>query len=358
MHRVARAQDDLRRWYPVRVTAGSAELLMLPAGSGNPAMLAALSARLGPPHPVITRERAAVLKIQHKGHETVRLAPRADRSALDLAALADATLDLATPLKGPFTTEATDADADRAQAAALTLLKRARLLPAALIWPAPERWPDSAAELTAVEADAVARLAETGPGRVHRIAEARLPVAHAPDSRLIGYRPTDGGPEHFALVIGQPDRAAVPLVRLHSECFTGDLLGSLKCDCGDQLRGAVQRIGEAGWGALLYLAQEGRGIGLMSKVKAYALQDQGHDTVDANLRLGFGVDERLFDPAAAMLRDLGMERIRLLTNNPAKVAGLEALGLDVAERVPHAFATNPHNEAYLATKRDKTGHYL
>ncbi|MBK1637542.1 GTP cyclohydrolase II [Rhodothalassium salexigens DSM 2132] len=358
MHRVARAQDDLRRWYPVRVTAGSAELLMLPAGSGNPAMLAALSDRLGPPHPVITRERAAVLKVQHKGHETVRLAPRADRSALDLAALADATLDLATPLKGPFTTEPTDADADRAQAAALTLLKRARLLPAALIWPAPDRWPDGAAALTLVEADAVARLAETGPGRVHRIAEARLPVAHAPDSRLIGYRPTDGGPEHFALVIGQPDRAAVPLVRLHSECFTGDLLGSLKCDCGDQLRGAIQRIGAVGWGALLYLAQEGRGIGLMSKLKAYALQDQGHDTVDANLRLGFGVDERLFDPAAAMLRDLGMERIRLLTNNPAKVAGLEALGLDVVERVPHTFATNPHNEAYLATKRDKTGHYL
>lgn len=147
------------------------------------------------------------------------------------------------------------------------------------------------------------------------------------------------------------------MARLHSACLTGDVLGSLKCDCGPQLRAAVAAIAAEG-GILLYLQQEGRGIGLMNKLRAYALQDQGFDTVDANLRLGFEAEERDFDLAAAMLRALGVTRIRLLTNNPAKTGALEDAGITVAERVPLALPANPHNAAYLATKRRRQGHQL
>jgi GTP cyclohydrolase II len=143
---------------------------------------------------------------------------------------------------------------------------------------------------------------------------------------------------------------------LHSECLTGDVLGSLKCDCGPQLHAAIRAIDAEGWGILLYLRQEGRGIGLVNKLRAYRLQDQGFDTVDANTRLGFAVDARDFGVAARMLRLLGQSRVRLLTNNPAKVAGLAAADVEVIERVPHVLPHNPHSERYLATKRDRTGH--
>ena len=148
------------------------------------------------------------------------------------------------------------------------------------------------------------------------------------------------------------------MVRLHSECLTGDVLGSLKCDCGPQLHAALHAMADAPWGVLLYLRQEGRGIGLVNKLRAYALQDQGYDTVDANLRLGFPVEARDFAIAGQMLALLNIPRIRLMTNNPEKVARLEKEGVDVVERIPLALPTNPHNERYLATKRDRTGHQL
>ena len=147
-------------------------------------------------------------------------------------------------------------------------------------------------------------------------------------------------------------------MRLHSSCLTGDVLGSLKCDCGPQLRGGIARIAADGGGILLYLQQEGRGIGLLNKLRAYALQDQGFDTVDANLRLGFEPDERDFAIAAAMLRSLDVNAVRLLSNNPAKAAALAAGGVRVTALVPHQLGENPHNSAYLATKRDRSGHLL
>jgi GTP cyclohydrolase II len=180
-------------------------------------------------------------------------------------------------------------------------------------------------------------------------------VADAEDAEIVAFRTPEMPGEHIALLIGQPDDRA-PLVRLHSECLTGDVLGSLKCDCGPQLDGAIRAIRDSGWGILLYLRQEGRGIGLINKLRAYALQDQGFDTVDANTRLGFAVDSRNFAVAARMLELLGQTRVRLLTNNPQKVAQLEAAGIAVSERVPHILPANPHNERYLATKRDRTGH--
>jgi GTP cyclohydrolase II len=172
------------------------------------------------------------------------------------------------------------------------------------------------------------------------------------------FRPEDGGDEHYAIEVGQPDRAAPVLARLHSACFTGDVLGSLKCDCGPQLRAALAQMGAEGAGVLLYLNQEGRGIGLANKLRAYALQDQGFDTVEANHRLGFEDDERDFRIGAAILRRMGFSAVRLLTNNPRKVAMLEHCGLTVTERVPLKVGRTPQNAGYLATKAAKSGHLL
>jgi len=182
-----------------------------------------------------------------------------------------------------------------------------------------------------------------------------VPLADAENARLIAFRPGDGGVEHLAILIGAPDPASPLLVRLHSECFTGDLLASLRCDCGDQLRGAIVEIARAGGGVMLYLAQEGRGIGLVNKLRAYELQDAGFDTVDANEQLGFDADERVYQPAAEILRQLGFDKVRLLTNNPDKVAALAKHGIEVT-RVPHAFAPNRHNRLYLDTKAKRSGH--
>ena len=191
-----------------------------------------------------------------------------------------------------------------------------------------------------------------------QVAEARVPLAEAENARLIAFRPGDGGTEHLAILIGTPDPGRPALVRLHSECFTGDLLASLRCDCGDQLRGAIAAITAAGGGVLLYLAQEGRGIGLVNKLRAYQLQDAGFDTVDANEQLGFDADERVYLPAAEMLRQLGFTSVRLLTNNPEKMDALERYGIHIVERVPHVFPANGHNERYLRTKATRSGHLL
>jgi GTP cyclohydrolase II len=171
-----------------------------------------------------------------------------------------------------------------------------------------------------------------------------VPLADAETARLVAFRPDNGGVEHLAILIGAPDPAAPVLVRLHSGCFTGDLLASLRCDCGDQLRGTIAAIARAGGGVLLYLAQEGRGIAFVNKLRAYQMQDAGFDTLDANEQLGFDADERVYLPAAEMLRQLGFGTIRLLTNNPDKMAALQRYGIRVTERVPHVFPSNDHNE--------------
>jgi GTP cyclohydrolase II len=236
--------------------------------------------------------------------------------------------------------------------AAVALVKQARLLPVALA-AITQRLP---AGLLAVDLRAVLDHARQSALALRRVAEARVPLADAEDCRVVAFRPADGGIEHLALVIGQPDREAPVLTRLHSECFTGDLLGSLRCDCGDQLKGAIANIAKAGGGVLLYLAQEGRGIGLVNKLRAYNLQDDGLDTLDANLQLGFDDDERIYLPAAEMLRLLGIAQVRLMTNNPAKVEGLTRHGVAVTERVPHVFPANDHNRRYLSTKAARSGH--
>src|SRR5262249_14639400 len=190
------------------------------------------------------------------------------------------------------------------------------------------------------------------------VSGARAPPAGAEAPRIVAFRPADGGIEPLAIVIGEPAADRPVLVRLHSECFTGDLLGSLRCDCGEQLRGAIAEIARAGAGVLLYLAQEGRGIGLVNKLRAYRLQDAGFDTIDANEQLGFDADERIYRPAATMLARMGIKHVRLMTNNPEKIGQLARYGIEVAARVPHIFPANGHNENYLRTKAERAGHML
>jgi 3,4-dihydroxy 2-butanone 4-phosphate synthase/GTP cyclohydrolase II len=190
---------------------------------------------------------------------------------------------------------------------------------------------------------------------VHRVADARLPTEFG-DFRVVGYHNDVDQREHVALVHGDIDGARDVLVRVHSRCLTGDVFHSRRCDCGVQLHRAMEKITEAGRGVIVYLDQEGRGIGLLNKLRAYELQDDGHDTVQANERLGFKPDLRDFGIGAQILRDLGLSTLRIMTNNPRKLIGLEGYGLEIVERVPLEVAQTPDNEAYLATKRDKLGH--
>jgi len=192
---------------------------------------------------------------------------------------------------------------------------------------------------------------------VHRVAEAALPTAHG-EFRIIGYRNDVDRAEHVALVHGEVDGAADVLVRMHSKCLTGDVFHSLRCDCGEQLEAAMRSVAVAGRGVVVYLDQEGRGIGLLNKLRAYELQDRGDDTVKANQRLGFPPDLRNYGIGAQILRDLGLSTIRLLTNNPRKVVGLDAYGLEITERVPLDLPARDQNRAYLAAKRDLLGHLI
>ena len=350
------ASDALRRGQIV----GVGHLAILSAELADAASLAALETRRRAGI-IITARRAAVLSLANQ-----RAAAAADSEPvwverpawLDLAAscaVADPVLDLATPMKGPFTSRALGDDRDAARAA-IMLAKHAALLPAVYAVPIGDAAP-------VVVTDAATVMALPAAAADVRISSrARLPLTLAENTEVVAFRPADGGPEHLALVIADPlsnlARAGPVLVRLHSACLTGDVLGSLKCDCGPQLHAALAAINaNPGGGILLYLQQEGRGIGLLNKLRAYALQDQGFDTVDANTRLGFEPDERDFSLAAAMLKALGVDAVRLLTNNPGKVAGLAAHGLAVT-RIEHSMAPNPHNHTYLDTKRDRQGHLL
>ena len=192
---------------------------------------------------------------------------------------------------------------------------------------------------------------------VERVVATRLPTAFG-EFDVVGYRSLVDDKHHVAMVKGEVDGQADVLVRVHSECLTGDVFHSLRCDCGEQLESALAMIESEGQGVLLYLAQEGRGIGLLNKLKAYKLQDTGLDTVDANLELGLPVDLRDYGIGAQILSDLGLSSIRILTNNPKKIRGLEGYGLSVTDQIPIQHAPNPHNEAYLRAKRDRLGHSL
>jgi len=339
----ARAIDALRRGWTVTVQGEQARLHIVPIETAR-----AFTA----PNLLLSASRAATLKLsnQHAAGDAalpVMIRAPADLDAASALAIADPALDLRYPMKGPF--DAQPLPDKAASAAAMELARLAGILPAFLLCDAPET------DSVIVTPGDVA--AFTDAGTLQIASRARLPVAASEEAQIVAFRSDADAADHIALIVGKRDDT-IPAVRLHSECLTGDILGSLKCDCGPQLHEALQVMAQASWGVLLYLRQEGRGIGLVNKLRAYALQDQGFDTVDANTRLGFAVDARDFGIAARMLGLLHIDRLRLLTNNPEKVAGLESHGITVEERLALRIAANPHNAQYLDTKKTRTGHRL
>jgi GTP cyclohydrolase II len=365
---VDRAIAELRRGAPVIVGDGAAATVVLAAetaereGLGRLLGLCGGSACLA-----LTARRAAALGLiapgsAAAGGSVATLAVSAASEADGLRRLADPAVDLAgVPAAYRFRLSAGGEIAAYAPAA-IDLAKLARLLPAVVLGMLPatraaERAAVASAEdILTVSVGEIAGYESLAARSLVPVSEARVPLAGAESTRIVAFRPADGGIEHLAIIIGEPPTDRPVLTRLHSACFTGDLLGSLRCDCGDQLQGAIAEIGRQGNGLLLYLAQEGRGIGLVNKLRAYRLQDRGADTIEANLQLGFDADERIYLPAAEMLRQLGFPAVRLMTNNPEKVAGLARSGIEVTERVPHVFPANRHNEGYLETKATRFGH--
>ena len=361
MRVVHRAVAELRRGTPVLLQGASGPGLVVmaadTAGAEGLRELSALAA--GPPVLLLAPVRAAALLRRPVPPGLPALALAAGR-LMDPAVLRG----MADPTAEQLLSDPPEAAAlpDLA-GAALALAKLGWLLPAMLAAPAR---PDAAARLdglallSVLAADVLGH-PDSVAGALVRVAEAHVPLEDAPDARIVAFRAPDAGIEHLAILVGQPEHSAAgaaPLARVHSECFTGDLLDSLRCDCGPQLRAGLRRIAAEGCGVLLYLAQEGRGIGLVNKLRAYALQDRGLDTLDANRALGWNADERSFLVAATMLSQLGISRVRLLTNNPDKLAALAACGVEIAEREPLVVEANGVNDHYLATKARRFGHLL
>ena len=364
---VDRAVCDLRRGSFV-VIAGEGGMALAQAAEAVTAESLAMltSVANGRTRLALTGRRASVLKLAEMepsaGASVVTLPLGTAIAAETIRSLADPTY--ARPGSSATGIATRREPRDSCAAAAVALTKLAQLLPAALTAtlprdeiPALERFA-AHRNLLRVEVGAIVDYARLAAVTLQPVSTARVPLEVAEDARVIGFRPADGSAEQFAIVVGEPADHQPALCRVHSECFTGDLLGSLRCDCGPQLQQALALMGAAGHGVLLYLAHEGRGIGLINKLRAYQLQDSGLDTLDANQHLGFEPDERNYRAAAVMLRHLGIQRVRLLTNNPVKVEALGREGIDVVERVAHAMAANRHNLGYLATKARRAGHLL
>jgi GTP cyclohydrolase II len=349
--RAARALDALARGWMIAITDDEND-------SAPPLILSAVETAQVPDSPrlhmLISAARAETLKLINQIEAALPDAPvhiaLAGPVDAGLAmAIADPAMDMAYPLKGPFS--ALPLENREAGKNAMQLARLAGLLPSFYV----HEGTDAEEDVQHVTSADIA--AYTDPEHLRLAARAQLPVSASEKAEIVAFRSDADFHEHVALIIGERDQSD-PVVRLHSECLTGDVLGSLKCDCGPQLAGAIKAMTEAQWGILLYLRQEGRGIGLINKLRAYQLQDQGFDTVDANNRLGFATDSRDFGIAAQMLRLLHVERIRLMTNNPEKARVLVSLGIDIAEQIPIQIDANPHNARYLETKRDRTGHQL
>ena len=360
--RAARGGNELRR--------GGTVMLRLANGAGGLCRAAELSdgddithlSRLAGSAPVLilTAPRLSSLgRVLRDGYPvaTVALPGKRHNAFFDLAFGQD---DQLAGSDANIIAESAGSLADKAS----QLLRNAKLIPAGLFVRLPLR--DVAAQdrfarqhnMMIVESRDIDQYSHEAASLVKIAARARVPLAVSEDAEIIMFRAEIGGDEHCAVLIGDGANSDTPLVRIHSQCITGDILGSLKCDCGDQLQGAMQLMADSGGGILVYLAQEGRNIGLLNKMRAYALQDNGLDTVDANHALGFDTDERLFLPAARILQTLNVSKIQLITNNPDKISQLEQNGIQVTARVPLALDSNPHNRHYLRTKQTRTGHLI
>jgi GTP cyclohydrolase II len=365
---VDRCVSELRRgrMVVVRGSGGIAALVQAAEAVTDTGLQQLRDVAMSDPMLAITARRGMVLNLTDKDTSAIIIGCTNGWRAQNILDLADPLSDFGLDKNDYGNLNVKNAEKYGCETAGIGLAKVARLLPAALV----ARIADKDADvldawatrhgLLAVDAGDVFQYEHTQARTLKAVSEAKVPLPDAHDTRIIAFRPFDGGLEHLAIVIGEDNikKDQPVLARLHSECFTGDLLASLRCDCGDQLRSAINEIAIAGGGVLLYLAQEGRGIGLVNKLRAYELQDRGFDTMDANEQLGFDADERIYLPAAEMLRQLGFETIRLMTNNPDKINSLAACGLNVVERIEHSFPSNKHNEHYLKTKARRSGHLI
>jgi len=361
MHQVARALFDLRRGVPVIVSDGKRSILVFPIESIAEHRIEALAEMAGSPTVLtVTGHRLRAM-----GHDW----PETEAGSFELQPSA------ATDVEGLFAAASSrDAQAgalgqlqaaSRLEQAGLTLLRRALLVPAgltAMVDPSRQGAIGAAVEsgrMLSIPVSEAEACLELGEGLLKRISEADVPLSNAEEARFVLFREPDGLREHLAVLIGsaQDWPESVP-VRLHSACLTGDLFASLRCDCGEQLSRGVARIRELGGGILLYLSQEGRGIGLANKLRAYALQDEGLDTVEADQTLGFGEDERRYGVAVDMLQALEINRIRLLTNNPTKLEALANGGIEVRGTDRLYGQVTPQNRRYLSAKAERSGHLL
>ena len=351
LNEVRRAIDRFRRGDPVVIGHEGALVLALAAETLAERTLAEAQALVSELLLATTGYRASALGLGGVLTEPALIRLQRRPTLTQIKAVTDPRT-LAGQLAPIGTVQSGDEAHQPFVAASIVLAKLAGLMPAAIIGDLTTPPPG----IPVVSSADIADFSQNSARWLDRVAEARMPLAGAENARIVAFRPYDGGPEALAIVIGDYDAAQPVLTRIHSACFTGDLLGSLRCDCGDQLRGAIEVIAVSGAGVVVYLPQEGRGIGLVNKLRAYALQDAGLDTFDANQRLGFQPDERTYAMAGEILRQLGISRIRLLTNNPEKIDAMASLGCEVVERVPLAFDANPHNRNYLLAKARRSSH--
>ena len=350
---LARARADLRMGVPVLIS-GPDPVLILAAETLTPERLTQVQTLDAMPVLTITSQRAKTLKVVAYDGDLARIELPNGCNAAWISAIADPSDDLRVPMKGPLKSQRGGSSASHRLA--IRLIKSAQLLPAALVVAIANPHKIAHDNALTILDLAVCEHLLTALSPLHAVINAGLPIKASEHGKLHVMRPEDGSEEHYAIEIGRPARNLPVLTRLHSACFTGDVLGSLKCDCGAQLTAALAQMGDEGQGVLLYLNQEGRGIGLANKMRAYSLQDQGFDTVEANHRLGFEDDERDFRIGTDILKSMGFSAVRLLTNNPKKLKMMAACGLVVSERVPLKVGKNRYNQKYLSVKASKSGH--
>ena len=351
-----RARADLRLGVPIVLGSKENDALIAPIEVLNQSRLDQLKLVDKNSVILITARRAQTLKCPIYDGNFVRIELAQASKITSLKAIADPSLDLKSPFKGPF--KVSRDETLELENEALLFLKSAQLLPAAVISQVTSG-KNYAAEhnLTYLQTDQLLEMV-VSPMGISDAITAEVPTASAENSQFHIFRPNISAEEHYAVEIGRLDRREPTLVRIHSACFTGDVLGSLKCDCGPQLHAATKMINDQGSGLLIYLNQEGRGIGLANKIRAYSLQDQGFDTVEANHRLGFEDDERDFQLGASILREMRITNIKLITNNPSKVSTMSNYDINVVERIPLKVGHNKNNLKYLETKAKKSGHLM
>ncbi len=345
---VSRGLAEFHGRRPVLITAKNETLLALPVEGLDTPRLIAFRALCAPrtPHLIVTARRALALGLDARTPMALRLAPDDDATSIE-ALVSDATC-VRIPEAKP---------AGPTAAAAIQLVKLSQGLPAVLAVEISAGALPAEVDIITVDAEAVARFADEAIRSLTLASEASVPLDSGMQARFVVFRDAIGG-NSTAIIVGKPDFSNAVPVRLHSACLTGDVFGSRRCDCGDQLQLAIRRLEDLGGGVVLYLAQEGRGVGLANKMRTYQLQDEGLDTVDANTTLGFDDDERDYGIAARMLQMLNCTRVVLLTNNPAKLEGLSRAGIEIASRMPLETPINADNRRYMAAKAVRAGHRL